>query len=63
LLSRAEKLELVSALPASERDRRYLTRLERVALQRMRLPPHAAHRWALARFRKTFNREPSGVTP
>jgi DNA repair protein RadD len=57
-LSRAEKLEKVSALPPSTRDLRYFAQLERVARVRLRLPPEAASRWALGKFRTRFGREP-----
>ena len=48
----------VSALPAHERDRRYLAQLEKVATQRMRMNGSAARRWATKKFSERFGREP-----
>jgi DNA repair protein RadD len=58
VLSRAERLERVSALGAYERDRRYLARLESVAIERLRMSRVAARRWAVTKFRERFMREP-----
>ncbi len=60
VLTRAERLMNVSALPQHERDRRYLAQLERVARERIRLPDSAASRWALRAFEKRFGRAPVG---
>ena len=57
ILSRAERLELVSALPEVERDRRYLAKLEWVARSRMHLSPEAARRWAQRQFAKRRHRD------
>lgn len=60
VLSRAERLSNVSALPQHERDRRYLAQLERVARDRIRMPHDAAARWAKRKFQERFGREPAG---
>jgi superfamily II DNA or RNA helicase len=57
-LNRADRLEMLSGMSQMERDRRYLTALERVARERVRLDGDRAVRWALARFKKRFNRSP-----
>ena len=58
VLTRGERLEKWSAVPAAIRDARYVARLVTVATQRMRMTPPSAERWAVARFRKQFGREP-----
>lgn len=58
VLTRGERLEKWSAVPAAVRDARYVARLVSVATQRMRMTPPSAERWAVARFRKQFGREP-----
>jgi superfamily II DNA or RNA helicase len=60
VLTRAEKMERINALPQHERDRRYLESLTRIAQGRMRLPPGAAQRWALAKFKEQKGRAPEG---
>ena len=57
VLTRAERLELVSALPKTERDRRYLAKLEWVARTRMHLSPDAARSWAQRQFAKRRHRD------
>lgn len=61
VLSRAEKLANVSALPQHERDARYLGSLLRVAWKIGRRG-QAANVWALDKFRKRFGRDPQEVT-
>lgn len=58
VLSRPEKLALLNDVPAEERDARYLSRLVWVATTRMRMPSDRAHRWAVAKFRQQFKRDP-----
>lgn len=57
VLSRAEKLTVVSALPQHERDARYLGALLRTAWKIGRRG-QSANAWALDKFRKRFGREP-----
>lgn len=59
VLSKSEKLERFDVLPAAERDRRYLARLERVAMTRMRMPAPRATEWARSKFAKQFGRAPA----
>lgn len=58
VLTRAEKLENLAALPQHERDHRYLAALVRVARQRIRLSDHGAARWAHRQFERRFGRSP-----
>jgi DNA repair protein RadD len=58
ILSRADRLALVSALPQAERDRRYLASLIKVAAGNMRLDGRAAEQWALRTFRARRGRDP-----
>lgn len=58
ILSRADKLALVSALPRAEQDRRYLDSLRRVAAGRMKLAGDAAERAARRMFRERRGRDP-----
>lgn len=58
VLSRAEKLERLNDVPLADRDRRYLERLERIAMTRMRMPAFRAQQWAHRRFVATKGREP-----
>src|SRR5207237_1061352 len=58
VLSRAERLENITALPQHERDRRYIGQLERVARERLHLSDGAARRWAHNRFVQRFGRTP-----
>lgn len=60
VLSRAERLENLSALSQAERDWRYLTTLLGVA-QRLGKKGRGAEAWALAQFRKRFKRDPEGM--
>jgi len=62
VLSRAEKLENVSALPQHERDARYLWSLRRVAEKNIGLYGVAIERWALSKFRQRFGRMPNAYT-
>lgn len=55
VLRRAEKLANVSALPRSERDRRYLAAMAR---RRRDLHPRAAWAWARQKFTQQHGREP-----
>jgi DNA repair protein RadD len=57
-LNRAERLQLLSGIPQAELDRRYLAKLEWVAVARRRLPDWKARSWALAQFEKTRGRKP-----
>lgn len=61
VLTRAEKMEKLSALPLAVRDSRYLDRLRFVAGTRMRKTPAQAEAWAVATFVKRFNRQPGEV--
>jgi DNA repair protein RadD len=61
VLNRAERLALLERLPAPERDRRYLERLEQIAQTRLRKKGFAARAWALAQFERTRGRKPEGV--
>jgi DNA repair protein RadD len=57
--TRAEKLEEQMHLPQHERDRKVLTQLRWVAAMRVRIRSTSGQEtWALAQFRKRFNREP-----
>lgn len=58
VLKRAERLERMTHLPQAERDRRYLERLEQIALTRMRKSEWAAKQWAERQFEKTRGRKP-----
>ena len=58
VLTRAEKLENWSAVPAARRDEAYLDRLRSVATARLRMPPDRARQWALDKFTKRFGRTP-----
>ena len=60
VLKRAERLERFSSFGQSDRDARYLAKLEGLARTRLRLPEHRIEAWALAKFRKQFKREPEG---
>jgi superfamily II DNA or RNA helicase len=59
VLTRAERLALVSDLPLAERDSRYLSKLEWIARTRIRLSPNAARQWAVRQFIKQRKREPA----
>ena len=58
IMSRAEKAEVVSALPQKQRDLRYLYQKVHVARSRLRLSESASHDWALRQFKKQFGRMP-----
>jgi superfamily II DNA or RNA helicase len=59
VLSRAERLVRISALPQAERDAKYLATLHRIARVRIRMPEHRAAEWALTKFKAKFGREPA----
>lgn len=62
VLKRAEKLELMSAMPQAERDLRYLTKLAELARRRQsNLTHQGVAAWALRAFRKQFHRDPEAV--
>jgi superfamily II DNA or RNA helicase len=58
VLSRAEKLAIVSRLPRHEQDARYLKSLVRVATQRMGMEFDRAYAWAVNKFRAQRGRAP-----
>lgn len=58
VLTRAEKLVKWNDMAPADRDARYLTRLQRVALTRMRMSSSAADAWARRRFVQQFHRAP-----
>jgi DNA repair protein RadD len=58
VLTRGERLQRLSGVPQTERDRRYFGSLLRVAVQRIRLSGASAEQWAVRRFYKQFGRMP-----
>lgn len=61
VLTREEKMTVVSELPQEERDWRYVSRLIAVATKRMRMSQVDAERWATTQFKQRFNRTPGAA--
>jgi hypothetical protein len=45
-------------MPQTARDARYVAGLERIARERIGMPPQRAQAWAIGKFRAKFGREP-----
>ena len=58
VLSRADRMAIISDIPQWKRDQMYLGKLERIALDRLHLPAQAAAQWAMKQFKKRHQREP-----